>query len=119
MEPENEKSEAQGIRRNEGHFNDSPDNSDSSQWIGETSGEDGGIQGRLDRENWSSGDSFRICSISLFGKILDRLITSWKDREKEATDCLDWYQNQINRCQEEIKSLEDIKAELAKNVEEK
>ncbi|NEN90014.1 MAG: hypothetical protein F6K48_14285 [Okeania sp. SIO3H1] len=119
METKNEESEAQGVRRDEGYFNDSPGNSNSSQWIGGASGEDGGIQSRLDREDRSSGDSFRFCSISLFGKILDRLITSWEDREKEATDCLDWYQNQVNRCQQEIKSLEEIKAELTKNTEGK
>ncbi|MEM1172271.1 MAG: hypothetical protein AAGJ08_25125 [Cyanobacteria bacterium P01_H01_bin.35] len=68
-------------------------------------------------KNRSEGNQVGYFLIPTLGKIIDRLIDSWRDREKEATDCLDWYNEQVEKCRKEIGSLEEIKAELKSQTE--
>ncbi|MGB3513181.1 MAG: hypothetical protein WBA93_29000 [Microcoleaceae cyanobacterium] len=117
MRAKNEEKQAQDKRRNQ-TASGAKDNQDCGGRVEGASGQVSDIKIGISGANWQEANipQFFICGT--LGKILDRLITSWQDREKEAVDCLDWYQNQVEKCQQEIKSLEDIKAELAKNVEQ-
>ncbi len=69
-------------------------------------------------ENWSGGNKVKGFIRSTVGKLIDRLIDSWRDRKKEAVDCLDWYNDQVNKCDKEIELLELMKVELTEALPE-
>ncbi len=113
----NEKSETQGARRNEGHFSNSEGDFYSSTRINESSNQPWLESVRPVGENWTGGNKIKRFVSTTVGKLIDRLIQSWTDRKKEALDCLTRYNDQINKCNEEIGLLELIKAELADTLD--
>ncbi|MDJ0553500.1 MAG: hypothetical protein QNJ68_03490 [Microcoleaceae cyanobacterium MO_207.B10] len=116
MNKRHEKEQTQGTWGVQGDNVGKPDNR-SSSGPNEHSRQDGIESFSTSGENRTGGYPAGVFLSQTVGKIIDRLIDSWRDREKEASDCLEWYQNQIEKCQEEINSLEDIKAELTEKLE--
>ena len=114
----NEKSKTQRTRRNERHLSDSEGDFNSSTGVDEPSNQLGAKSVGLDGKNWPGGNKVKSFVSSTVGKLIDRLINSWKDRRKEAVDCLDWYNNQVSKCDEEINFLELMKVELTEALAE-
>ncbi|MDY7008765.1 MAG: hypothetical protein SWX82_33835 [Cyanobacteriota bacterium] len=69
-------------------------------------------------KDWSEGNTTQDVWQRTTKKILDRLIDSWKDRRREAEDCLNWHNSLLSKCNDEIEILELMKAELEANTEE-
>ncbi|MGD1712861.1 hypothetical protein [Dapis sp. BLCC M172] len=118
MSVQNEKSKTQATRRDEGYFSDSKSNLNSSAGTNESSDYSGAESVRPDGENRSRGNKIKSFVSATVGKLIDRLIQSWKDRKKEAVDCLEWYNSQADKCDKEIELLELMKVELAQTLAE-
>ncbi len=111
MELENAKKQTQGTRRVQTGSHDEYD-ARSSTGLDESSDQPGLESFSSSGENWPGGNKVKGFINSTVGKLIDRLIDSWKDREKEAKDCLDWYNQQLVKCRKEVELLELMKAEM-------
>ncbi len=118
MSAKNEKSKTQATRGNEGHFSNSESDFNSSTGLDESSGQPGLESVGFNGENRTRGNKVKSFVSTAVGKLIDRLIDSWRDRKKEAKDCLTWYNDQIAKCDSEIELLEMMKVELTEALAE-
>ena len=112
MNNENVKEQTQGKRTVQGIIFSSGDSRSSARVDG-TSDSIGSESFSSTGENRQEGNKTQPIICATVGKLIDRLIDSWKDRKQEANDCLDWYNNQVSRCDKEIELLQLIKEDLA------
>ena len=107
------KSQAQSMGRAQRQAGQRPHDKDRSQVTDRESGSGGNVDKRASRSDRSESFGFGF----VLGGILSQLVSDAEDRLAEMRECVNWYQREVEKCEERLTQLHALTAQLSDEQE--